>query len=90
MNISPGIRRGGEGGGSRSLLQTRVRVREEVLAGRDILSVSKSAAEERTLAYLKPCYELLEDMFKGGAQWGPQCVGVGAHQGYGHPGHTAG
>ena len=47
---------------ARNLLQE---VREEVLAGRDVLSVSKTAPEERTSAYLQPCYELLADMYKG-------------------------
>ena len=39
-------------------------VREEVLAGRDVFSVSKTRAVERTLAYLQPCYELLDDLYK--------------------------
>ena len=53
----------GDGAAARSLLQTKVR--EEVRAGRDVLSVSQTPAVERALAYLKPCYELLEDRLKG-------------------------
>ena len=60
--------RGGADVGARSLFQSEVR--EEVLAGRDVLSVSKTPAEERTLAYLQPCYELLDDMFKGESSGG--------------------
>ena len=48
--------------GARSL---QAEVREEVLAGGDVLSFSKTGAEERTLAYLQPCYELLDNMYKG-------------------------
>ena len=53
----------GDGAAARSLLQTKVR--EEVRAGRDVLSVSQTPAEERALAYLEPCYELLEDRLRG-------------------------
>ena len=53
----------GDGEGARSLLQ--VEVREAVQAGRDVFSVSKTPAVERTLTYLQPCYELLDDMYKG-------------------------
>ena len=49
--------------GARSLLQAVVR--EEVLSGRDVFSVSKTPAEERTLAYLEPCYDLMDDIYKG-------------------------
>ena len=49
-------------GVARTLLQDRVR--QEVLAGRDVLSVSKTPAEERALAFMEPCYDLLEDRLK--------------------------
>ena len=62
-SIFPSGDAGWDGAGAGSLLQAEVR--EEVLAGRDVLSVSKTPAVERSLAYLQPCYDLLADMFKG-------------------------
>ena len=56
--------RGGADGEAEVRSLFRAEVREEILAGRDVLSVSKTPAVERTLAYLQPCYELLDDLYK--------------------------
>ena len=60
--IFPSAHHGGEEK-ARSLLKAEVR--KEVLAGGDVLWVSQTPAEERTLAYLEPCYELLGDRLEG-------------------------
>ena len=62
-NEDEGAHDDGDGEAVGSLLQAEVS--QAVQAGRDVLSVSKTPAVERTLAYLQPCYELLEDMYKG-------------------------
>ena len=66
--VFPAPEQGDSDAGATSLFQARVR--QEVLAGLDVLSVSKTPAEERTQAYLKPCYELLEDIHQGKSSGG--------------------